>query len=99
MSLKIIMDTNDIERNEMNVNAMGGTEMMQKSLHERLPTDIRDKFQIIPSRVRSLDSNKLPILWLHDLVEDPESEHLKDPQSRSRFKRVNRFKERYCTNP
>ena len=55
MSLKIIMDTNDIERNEMNVNAMGGTEMMQKSLHERLPTDIRDKFQIIPSRVRSLD--------------------------------------------
>ena len=25
----------DIERNEMNVNAMGGTEMMQMALHQR----------------------------------------------------------------
>ena len=88
MSLKIIMNQDEIERNELNVNAMGGTEMMQKALQERLPKDISDQFQIIPSRVRDIDSNKLPILWLHDLAEDPESQHLRDRESRSRFKRL-----------
>ena len=86
MSLKIIMNQDDIERNELNVNAMGGTEMMQKALQERLPKDISDQFQIIPSRVRDIDSSKLPVLWLHDLAEDPESQHLRDRESRSRFK-------------
>ena len=88
MSLKIVMNENDIERNEMNVNAMGGTEMMQKALHEQLPEDIRDKFQIIPSRVRSLDPDKIPVLWLHDLAEDPESEHLRNPSNRNKFKKL-----------
>lgn len=88
MSLKIIMNEDEIERNELNMNAMGGTEMMQKALQERLPKDISDQFQIIPSRVRNLDSNKLPVLWLHDLAEDPESQHLRDSGSRNRFKRL-----------
>ena len=90
--MKVIMNESDIEsdieRNEMNVNAMGGTEMMQMALHQRLPEDIRDQFQIIPSRVRDLDPDKLPVLWLHDLAEDPESKHLSDSASRSRFGRL-----------
>jgi UDP-glucose:(glucosyl)LPS alpha-1,2-glucosyltransferase len=77
-----------MEKNELNKNARGGTELMQERLHGSLPADLLDKFQIIPSRVRDLDPNKKKILWLHDLPGDPESEHLKDPNSRKRFDKI-----------
>jgi glycosyltransferase involved in cell wall biosynthesis len=77
-----------MEKNELNKNARGGTELMQERLHSSLPAELLEKFQIIPSRVRDLDPNKKKILWLHDLPGDPESEHLKDPQSRKRFDKI-----------
>jgi hypothetical protein len=43
---------NDIERNELNRNAMGGTELMQLGLTSRLPKELLDEFQIIASRVQ-----------------------------------------------
>lgn len=67
-----------MELNEVNANAMGGTELMLSRLHERVDKDLLSKFQIICSRVRELDPNKVRILWLHDLPEDPESRHLAD---------------------
>lgn len=62
---------------EISKNAMGGTEQMKFGLSKRLPSDLLDKFQIICSRVREIDSKLIPIYWLHDLPGDPESEHLK----------------------
>ena len=83
MKLNIIGldDAND----ELSVNAKGGTELMYQGLMERLPEHLKERFQIIPSRVRRLDPDKKKILWLHDLPMDPESTHLKDPASRERF--------------
>jgi glycosyltransferase involved in cell wall biosynthesis len=77
-----------MEKNELNKNARGGTELMQERLHRSLPADLLEKFQIIPSRVRDLDPDKKKILWLHDLPGDPESEHLKDSEKRKRFDKI-----------
>jgi glycosyltransferase involved in cell wall biosynthesis len=77
-----------IERNELNKNARGGTELMQERLHSSLPSELLDQFQIIPSRVRELDPNKKKILWLHDLPNDPEAAHLADGSLRKRFDKI-----------
>jgi len=62
---------------ELSKNSMGGTERMKYGLQDRISPEILDKFQIICSRVREIDPKLIPIYWLHDLPEDPESEHLK----------------------
>lgn len=85
MEYKIV---NNVEKNELNIKARGGTELMQERLASSLPLDLLSKFQIIPSRVREIDPTKKAILWLHDLPNDPESQHLKDPILRSRFKKI-----------
>jgi len=66
----------------------GGTEMMLKGLHERVDSDLLDKYNIMCSRVRSLSEDKPNILWMHDTWDDPECEHLKDPELRKRFKKI-----------
>jgi glycosyltransferase involved in cell wall biosynthesis len=77
-----------IERNELNRNARGGTELMQERLHSSLPSELLEQFQIIPSRVRELDPDKKKILWLHDLPNDPEAAHLADASQRKRFDKI-----------
>jgi glycosyltransferase involved in cell wall biosynthesis len=77
-----------IEKNELNMKARGGTELMQERLASSIPADLLSKFQIIPSRVREIDPNKKAILWLHDLPGDPESQHLKDANLRKRFAKI-----------
>lgn len=77
-----------VEIDELSVNAKGGTEMMKYGLYERLSEDIRDKVQIICSRVRKVDEDRPSILWLHDLYADPESVHLRDEESRKRFAKL-----------
>jgi glycosyltransferase involved in cell wall biosynthesis len=77
-----------MERNELNQHARGGTELMQERLHGSLSPELLDQFQIIPSRVRELDPDKKKVLWLHDLPNDPESEHLANPESRKRFDKI-----------
>ena len=67
-----------IESNEVDRNAMGGTELMKYDLQERVSPELLNQFQIIPSRVREIDEEKNTILWLHDLPNDPESQHLAD---------------------
>jgi UDP-glucose:(glucosyl)LPS alpha-1,2-glucosyltransferase len=68
--------------------AMGGTEMMNKALMERVGPALLNEFYIIKSRVRKVDTDKKNILWLHDLWADPEAQHLKDPESRKRFAKL-----------
>jgi glycosyltransferase involved in cell wall biosynthesis len=77
-----------MEKNEVNKNARGGTELMQERLYNTLPSELLEQFQIIPSRVRDLDPDKKHILWLHDLPNDPESEHLKNSELRKRFDKI-----------
>ena len=69
-------------------NSKGGTERMMDTLYDRLPEDIRDMFQVICSRVdESLFDGRPRVLWLHDLWNDPQAEHLRSEHSRQRFRK------------
>lgn len=61
---------------------------MKRGLAQRLPEGLADDFQVICSRVREIDNDKIRIYWLHDLPQDPETNHLKDENSRSRFHKL-----------
>ena len=61
---------------------------MYEGLMARLPEHLKNKFNIICSRVREVDPNKQNILWLHDTFDDPESEHLKKKKSLDRFEKL-----------
>lgn len=63
----------EFERNELNKNSFGGTELMMDKIYKDLPEELLKEYQIIPSRVRELDDTKKRILYCHDLAEDPES--------------------------
>ena len=76
------------EVNEISKNSKGGTELMRMGLEERLPAELLEDFQIICSRVREIEEDKIRIYWLHDLPEDPETNHLKDASSRDRFHKL-----------
>jgi glycosyltransferase involved in cell wall biosynthesis len=77
------------ERNETNVNSFGGTERMMEQLYRDLPSDLLDKYQIIPSRVRDLKDDKHRVLYLHDLANDPEAANAVDRNGGwSRFHRL-----------
>jgi glycosyltransferase involved in cell wall biosynthesis len=90
MKLNIVNEKNKdgIDRNEVDRNAMGGTELQGLALTKYVDPALLDKFQIIRSRVRNLDPDKKKILWLHDLPWDPESANLKDPEYRKQFDKI-----------
>lgn len=73
------------EENEISKNAFGGTEITKRTLAKFVPGDLASNFQIIPSRVRDLNEDKIRIYWQHDLAEDPEVNHLRESSSRDRF--------------
>lgn len=73
------------DENEVSLKSQGGTERMKRGLAARLPSEFNDDFQIICSRVRELKEDKIRVYWLHDLPDDPETEHLKNQSSRDRF--------------
>ena len=77
MKLNIIGEPKDaVPSNELDRNAMGGTELMKYALFDKLESNLLDKFQIIPSRFRGLEKGKKPSYWVHDLAQDPEMQHL-----------------------
>ena len=76
------------EENEISKNSQGGTESVKRGLAERLPKGLADDFQIICSRVRKIEEDKIRVYWLHDLPEDPETNHLKEESSRNRFHKI-----------
>ena len=67
--------------------ANGGTELMMKWLYENVDNQLLNEYQIIPTRVRKLDPGKKRILWVHDTFDDPEVQHLKDPEVIKQFER------------
>jgi UDP-glucose:(glucosyl)LPS alpha-1,2-glucosyltransferase len=67
------------EENEISIKASGGTEIAKRKLAELISPDLLQHFQIICSRQREFDMNKIRVFWCHDLPEDPESNKFKDP--------------------
>lgn len=70
------------------IGSQGGTEQMVAGLKQRVPAELLNKFNFICSRVREVDTSKRNILWLHDTWDDPESQHLKKPDSLKRFEKL-----------
>ena len=70
--------------------AIGGTELMRKWLFEEMEKrepGLHEKFQFISTRVRNLEQ-KQRILWVHDLANDPEVQHLKEKENWSKYERI-----------
>ena len=79
------------ERNEINQNSKGGTETVMEGIIQRVEEEapgLLQDFQIIASRVRQIKEDKIRIYHLHDLPEDPETNHLKQESSRDRFHKL-----------
>lgn len=74
--------------NQMQQKSNGGTEQTCRMIQSNLPEDLLQDFQIIPSRVRNIKEDKIRIYHLHDLPEDPETNHLKEQSSRDRFHKM-----------
>lgn len=76
------------EENEISLKANGGTELAKRDLTRLLPSELLSNFQIVCSRVRTLDESKIRIYWVHDLPQDPECSKLADPAFRSKFHKI-----------
>jgi glycosyltransferase involved in cell wall biosynthesis len=75
-----------MERNEVNKDSKGGTELLQERLYGGdIPRELLEKVQIVFSRARDLNPDKKKIYYCHDLPEDPESSRLSDPMYRKKF--------------
>jgi glycosyltransferase involved in cell wall biosynthesis len=72
-------------RNETNQNSFGGTERMTERLAQEIDGELLNEFQIVSSRVRDLQDDKIRIFWAHDLPGDPESNFLKDKNEQNKF--------------
>ena len=74
--------------NETNVNARGGTELMAKRLHESIDQKILEDYQIIFSRMRTLDPTKIRLYLAHDLEGDPEADNALSNEGWKRFHKI-----------
>lgn len=74
-----------VEENEVSANAFGGTEITKRSIGKHIPEELAKDFQIIPSRVRELNEDKIRVYWAHDLSHDPECNKFKDENYRNKF--------------
>lgn len=77
-----------METNELSKNANGGTELMMRRLYSSVAPELLDNFQIIPSRVRDIKSDKIRIYWAHDLPGDPEADQALNNEGWKRFHRL-----------
>ena len=75
----------EFKRNETNEKSMGGTEQLTMKVAERIDKKLLADFQIVSSRVRELDEDKIRIFWAHDLPGDPESEFLSTTNGKDKF--------------
>ena len=82
-------DSFEFQINQENSTPMGGTELIYNRVMDRLDDEVKDEFIIVPQRVREehVKDSRKKILWLHDLPEDPESEHLKYEDNRKMFEK------------
>ena len=84
-------ENDNLQLDAVSDKAIGGTELMRNWLFTELDKrepGIKEKFQFISTRVRSLEPDKQRILWIHDLANDPEVQHLKDKENWKNFERI-----------
>lgn len=77
-----------MEENEISIKSNGGTEQTKRMVAAHLPSGLLDDFQIICSRVRKIEEDKIRVYWLHDLPHDPETSHIQYAHSRDRFHKL-----------
>ena len=77
-----------IEENEISKNSFGGTELSKRMIGEHIPEELAEDFQIVPSRVRELQEDKIRVYWAHDLPEDPECSKFSDEEFRNKFHKM-----------
>lgn len=77
-----------VEENEISAKSFGGTEITKRIIGDRIPAELAEDFQIVPSRIRDLKEDKIRIYWAHDMAQDPECAHLKEQNSRDRFHKM-----------
>lgn len=79
-----------LETNETTTRAMGGSELMAHRILRDVDEGLLKRSHLVFSRVReqTLTDDLKTYLLLHDLPNDPESQHLKDPESRKRFSKL-----------
>jgi UDP-glucose:(glucosyl)LPS alpha-1,2-glucosyltransferase len=65
-----------ITTNEYNAASKGGTELSIAELTDYVDPELIAKVEIIPGRFREFKTDLPKILWLHDLPDDPEMNHL-----------------------
>ena len=73
------------EENEISEKANGGTEIAKRKLASIIAPELLDNFQIVCSRPRDLNMEKIRIFWAHDLAEDPESNKFKEDSFKNKF--------------
>lgn len=73
------------EENEISKNAFGGTELAKRKLAEIIDPELLANFQIVCSRQREFEWDKIRIFWAHDLAEDPESKKFQDKEFQDSF--------------
>jgi len=70
---KLVNNEDLMEVNRLSANSNGGTEIMMRRIYDgRVPRELLEQVQIIPSRVRDLQLDKWRIFFCHDLIDDPE---------------------------
>lgn len=73
------------EENEISKNAYGGTEIAKRTLSTLISPELQKHFQVVSSRVRELEKDKIRIFYAHDLPEDPESAKFRTNEFRDKF--------------
>lgn len=76
------------ERNEISVNAKGGTEISRDLLERNIDPELLEHFQIIMSRHRQFDMSKIRLFQAHDLPEDPESNKFRETEFVKAFHKI-----------
>ena len=76
------------EENDISKNANGGTEITKRKLAAEIDQSLLEHFQIIPSRVRGLQNDKIRIYWAHDLIGDPETKFFEQPKELEKFHKI-----------
>ena len=66
-----------LAKDKLSGNALGGTELKKIALERDINPELFNQFQVYVSRVHEpFDEEKYRVLWIQDLAEDPESNHL-----------------------
>lgn len=82
------MTNSGFEENEVSINSNGGTEQCKRLIASHIDSELLDNFQIICTRVREIQPDKIKVLWLHDTALDPENVHLRNPTNRDKFHKL-----------